>query len=188
MRQPQGHNWVGEVETDRLVKAPTPPAKTSFLQTADAYPVWAATAYWPCAYLAENGVTGTPANRHMVEIIAPSQARAQYAISVCGDYTVVGATAYLDVITGSDVTAGAAAAHMNVPWSSNRAKEFLPHAINTRDQFVSGDWDIPAAATSIDRLLSLRTDAAVYAETVRVSNCQSFTMFASRQIADLESL
>lgn len=187
MRQPQGHSWVGEVETDRLVKAPTPPAKTSFLQTADAYPVWAATAYWPCAYLAENGVTGTPSTRHMVEIIPPSQARAQYAMTVCGTASN-GTWLVLDTITGTDVANGAVAAGMNVPWVEIVAREFLPHSITQRYQLVSGDWDSPAAATVIDRLLSLTTDAAVYVEEISVDNCQSFTMFATRQISDLEAL
>ena len=187
MRQPQGHSWVGEVETDKLVKAPTPPAKTSLLQQADAYPVWAATAYWPCAYLAENGVTGTPSTRHMVEIIPPSQSRAQYAMTVCGT-AAGGAALTLDTITGTDVANGAAAAAMNVPWVEDAVRAFLPHSITRRYQLVSGDWDSPAAATSIDRLLSLTTDAAVYVEKISVDNCQSFTLFASRQISDLEAL
>lgn len=187
MRQPIGHSWVGEVETDKIVKAAVPLAKSSLLQQADAYPVWAAIAYWPCAYLHENGVTGTPGTRHMVEIMPPAQARAQYAFAVAGTGTASTAKT-VDVITGTDAAAGSVAARMNIPWVDIMVRAFLPHSIVQRMQLVGGDWDQGVAAVSADRILYLTTDAAPYVEEVSISNCVSFTLFATRLIADLESL
>lgn len=185
MRQPIGHSWVGEVETDKIVKAAVPLAKSSLLQQADAYPVWAAIAYWPCAYLMETGSTGVPATRHMVEIIPPAQAKAQYAIAVPWSANT-GTQADVYAQTGSDVTAGATFAKVAIYPTITRT--FLPHTIAGGIQLVSGDWEGGAAATYFDRLLNLTTDAAPYVEEVSISNCVSFTLFATRLIADLESL
>jgi hypothetical protein len=187
MRQPIGHSWVGEVETNKIVKAAVPLAKSSLLQQADAYPVWAAIAYWPCAYLHENGVTGTPGTRHMVEIMPPAQTRAQYAFDVCGTGPS-GTKKTIDAITGSDFAMGSVAAQINIPWAHSMDRAFLPHSINKSYRVVSGDWDQGVAATQADRILYLTAGAAPYVEEVSISNCVSFTLFASRLVADLETL
>lgn len=185
MRQPLGHSWVGEVETDKIVKAAVPLAKSALLQQADAYPVWAAIAYWPCAYLHETGTAGVPATRHMVEIVPPAQTKAQYAIAVPWSANT-GTQADVYAQTGSDVTAGATFAKVSIYPTVTRA--FLPHSISGGVQLVSGDWEGGAAATYFDRLLNLTAGAAPYVEEVSISNCVSFTLFASRLVADLETL
>lgn len=186
MRPPPTATWQGAALADAITNDATPTAKTTFLQQADYWPVAVAIGpFASCAFMIDNGTSGTPATRYLGEVHPPGCEAARYDASYGkSDYT--GAAVDIQASTGYGGEAGNDVAKIQQQAAGTLA--FKASTVQQAKIVTSGDWDYSAPAAQADRLLEVETLAYPQFDEFTITGATGVGLWISRQIANLEDL
>lgn len=167
----------------------TPPAAAALLLTAIAWPEDAAlTPYVGCAHVFDAQETDLE-TRHLAAVVAPGAVHARAAVGVAW---VPWGSAGTPFIVGPHLIVTAASG--SFPADVIKADKAVPDQTSTI-QFgptsavaLSSDTEDDTPANSKRRRIELQTLTAPYVEPMSVTECTSFSVAVSHQVADLETL
>ncbi len=192
MRLPVARNWKAQSMTASITEDATPPAAAALLLQSIAWPEDAAlTPYVGCAHVFD-GLTSTYLQtRYLGVVVAPGAEHARAALgSSWYVWGVIGipSAPYLHTIVTT--ASGAAAADVIKADAATPLQKGSGAATFSSESGVvlSSDEKDDAPATSKRRRIELQTLSAPYVEPMKVTECSSFSVAVSHQVADLELL
>lgn len=190
MRLPTVRNWKAQSMTAPVTDDATPPAAAALLLTAVAWPEDAAlTPYVGCAHVFDAHTSTNLYTRHLAVMVAPGAVHARAAVGVSWTPWGAAGTAFVDTPHAITSTASGAA-----PADVILADKAAPNQTSTvafgptSAVALSSDTADDNPAASKRRRIELQTLTAPYVEPMSVTECTSFSVAVSHQVADLETL